>query len=372
MGVHFKTFSSVEAIAREEWNRLAVTASPMMEWEYFYALEKSRSVSDRKGYYPRHLVAYNDLEPIALAPLYERDRAWVEFGDGGLLEMLSEMTGLPFSHGLVGSIPYTPVPGYQFLHHPAVDPVHASRLLLDYIDFYCESQDLSTSRIYFVSPSAPHLDGLLREKGYLRLSTEYSLWFNHSYAGFEDYLRSFKSNRRTKIRRELREIREQGIAIKMVSGEDAPSGFYEQVFQLYRRTWIKHMGPRVPPFLNEAFFQSLAKNFLPRSSFAVASQADRTLAMALFYHKSDTLYGRYWGCFEEVPFLHFATCYYGPIQYAIEEGIGLMDPGFGGEHKLLRGYEVVPVHHYVKFYGQRQRRVAYAILNRMRVQSAVT
>ncbi len=371
MGVHFRTFSSVEAIARNEWNQLAVAASPMMEWEYFYALEKSRSVSDQKGYYPCHLMVFDDHEPIALAPLFERDRAWVEFGDGGLLELLSELTGIPFSHGLVGSIPYTPVPGYQFLHGATADPVRTSRLLLDYIDFYCESRNLSSSRFYFISPLASHLDALLREKGYLRLTTEYSLWFNHHYAGFEDYLRSFKSSRRTKIRRELREIGGQGITIEMVSGEDAPFRYYELVYELYRRTWIKHMGPRIPPFLNETFFRLLAQNFMPRSAFAVASQNNHRLAMALFYHKSGTLYGRYWGCFQEIPFLHFATCYYRPIEYAIEQGISRMDPGFGGEHKLLRGYEIVPAHHYIKFHGERQRRVAYSILKQMKVQTLI-
>jgi uncharacterized protein len=372
MAIHFRTFSSAEAIAKEEWNRLAVDASPMMEWGYFLALEKSRSVSRETGYSPRHLMVYQDHQAIALAPLYERDRAWVEFGDGGLVEFMSDVTGIPFNLGLVGTIPFTPVPGYQFLHHRTADPLRTSMMLLDYIDLYCERRNLSTCRLYFVSPSAPHLDLLLREKGYLRLRTEHSLWFNHNYTSFEDYLRSFKSSRRTKIRRELREIHRQGIDVRMISGESAPAEYYDYVKTLYERTWTKHMGPRVRPFLNEAFFRLLAENFRNRSSFAVASRDGRRLGMALFYHKSDTLYGRYWGCFEEIPFLHFATCYYRPIEYAIEQGIALMDPGFGGEHKLLRGYEIFPVNHYLKFYGERQRRVANSILKQIRMRSCVT
>jgi uncharacterized protein len=369
MAVHFRKFSSVASIAREAWNQLAEAASPMMEWEYFYALEKSQSVSERKGYSPCHVVAYNGPEPIAVAPLFERDRAWVEFGDGGLLEFLSETTGIPYNRGLVGTIPFTPVPGYQFLHRSTLDPVPVSRMLLDYIDSYCESRNLSTSRIYFVSPSAYHLDALLREQGYLRLKTEYSLWFNHDYTSFEDYLRSVKSSRRTKIRRELRDIREHRIDIRMIPGENAPAGHYDLVYEVYRRTWTKHMGPHISPFLNETFFHLLAANFMHRSAFAVASRNNHRVAMALFYQKSDSLYGRYWGCLEEIPFLHFATCYYRPIAYAIERGISIMDPGFGGEHKLLRGYEVVPAYHYLKFFGERQRRVAYSILTRMSRQN---
>jgi uncharacterized protein len=372
MEIHFRTFSSIEAIAKEEWNRLAVDASPMMQWEYFFALERSRSVCEKTGYRPRHLMAYQDHQAIALAPLYERDRASVEFGDGGLIEFLSEMTGIPFNLGLVGTIPYTPVPSYHFLYSKTADPLGATRMLLDYMDSYCESHNLATCRLYFVSPSAHHLNALLREKGYLRLRTEYSLWFNRNYTSFEDYLRSFRSSRRTKIRRELREIREQGIDVRMISGEDAPSEYFGHLKTLYDRTWMKHMGSRIRPFLNETFFQLLGENFRDRSSFTVASQGNRSLGMALFYRKSDTLYGRYWGCFGDIPFLHFATCYYRPIEYAIEQGVALMDPGFGGDHKLLRGFEIVPAYHYLKFYGERQRRVAYAILNKIRTQSPPT
>ena len=110
-----KIFSRIEEIPSEEWNSLALHAAPMLEFEYLHALEKSGSISADRGYIPAHLALYDGSKIIAIAPLYLRDRAWVEFGDGGLLEFLTELTGLPFGSGLVGSIPYTPVPGYDFL-----------------------------------------------------------------------------------------------------------------------------------------------------------------------------------------------------------------------------------------------------------------
>ncbi len=110
-----KIFSRIEEIPPEEWNSLALHAAPMLEFEYLHALEKSGSISADRGYIPAHLALYDGSKIIAIAPLYQRDRAWVEFGDGGLIEFLTELTGLPFGSGLVGSIPYTPVPGYDFL-----------------------------------------------------------------------------------------------------------------------------------------------------------------------------------------------------------------------------------------------------------------
>ncbi|MCK8601952.1 GNAT family N-acetyltransferase [Desulfoferrobacter suflitae] len=367
MGVHFEIFSSVEDIDRRLWNQLAVTANPMMEWEYFYCLEKSASVSRQRGYQPSHIVAYDGRRPVALAPLYERDRAWVEFGDGGLIEFLGELTGLPFQRGLVGTIPFTPVPGYQFLHHPEVSYADACNMLLDYIDFRCETQNLSTARIYFLNQAAPVLHSLLSQRGYIRLSSDYCAWFNHAYTSFDDYLGSFKSSRRTKIKREIRTIRESGIEVEMLPGTTAPGEYFNEMYQLYEQTWEKHMGPALRPFLNATFFRLLGQVFSHRSSFSVARRGNQNIALAIFYHKAGSLYGRYWGCHQEVPFLHFVTCYYHPIEFAIKNGFDMMDPGFGGEHKTIRGYEPVPVYHYIKFYGEQQRRIAGLILKQVGV-----
>ena len=88
-----KIFSRIEEIPSEEWNSLALHAAPMLEFEYLHALEKSGSISADRGYIPAHLALYDGSEIIAIAPLYQRDRAWVEFGDGGLIEFLSGAYG---------------------------------------------------------------------------------------------------------------------------------------------------------------------------------------------------------------------------------------------------------------------------------------
>lgn len=366
MAAHFRTFASAREVGREIWNGLAADANPMMEWEYFRALEESGSVGPEKGYMPAHLVLYFDDRPVALAPLYRRDRAWVEFGDGGLIEFLSGLSGLPYHQGLVGTVPFTPVPGYRFLHLPDQDPLDICRRMLDEIDRLCVAQDLSTSRIYFVSSHPAVLRPFLQSRDYTYLKGAYTLWFNRGYKGFDDYLGSFRSSRRTKIKREIRAIRNSGISLEMIDGGEAPESYFSDIHNLYERTWYKHMGNGLLPFLNESFFRMLSESFRHRTSFCVASRGGERVAMALFYHKLGELYGRYWGCYEEIPFLHFSTCYYHPIEYAIERGFHMMDPGFGGEHKLIRGYETVPVYHYIKFYGERRKRVAAAILNRLR------
>ena len=367
MESHLKIASSIEEIPREDWNTLAVDSAPTLDWEYLYALEKSGAVSRERGYMPSHMALYRGSKPVAVVPLYERDRAWVEFGDGGLLEFLSELTGLPFRSGLVGTVPFTPIPGYDFLHDPDEDPALIYSYMLARIDDLCDERGLSTSRIYFV-PSESPLNSLLPENGYIALNSTYLLWFNHGYGSFDDYLGSFKSSRRTKIKRELRSIKEQEIILEIVAGTRASTAFYEDMYLLYRRTWMKHMGPGIRPFLNESFFKLLSETYRHRSSFATAFLKGKRIAQAFFYHKNNALYGRYWGCFQEVPFLHFSTCYYFPIAYGIENRVRMMDPGFGGEHKLIRGFEPVRISHYIKFYDEKQRRIAYSVIEQMREQ----
>jgi predicted N-acyltransferase len=65
---------------------------------------------------------------------------------------------------------------------------------------------------------------------------------------------------------------------------------------------------------------------------------DAIIAGALNLIGADALYGRYWGCAEDVAFLHFELCYHQAIEAAIERGLSRVEAGAQGEHKIARGY----------------------------------
>ena len=73
----------------------------------------------------------------------------------------------------------------------------------------------------------------------------------------------------------------------------------------------------------------------------LAYRGDRPIAGALNFVGKETLYGRYWGCVEEVPFLHFELCYYAAVEWAIDHGLSCVQAGAQGEHKVARGYEPI-------------------------------
>ncbi|MGC8718431.1 MAG: GNAT family N-acetyltransferase [Thermodesulforhabdaceae bacterium] len=350
----FITYSSVKEINPVEWNMLAEQAAPMMEWEYFYMLEESLTVSETRGFFPMYIGLYDsNSRLIAIAPMFERTHGSSEFGITGLMNDVALITGVPVGRGLVGTVPFTPVPVYQFLVRNKEKERAVWEIFLRYIDFICETRGLYSARFYFISPSLSHIHDLLERFGYAGLVSSHYLWTNE-YQSYDEFLNSLDVHKRRNIRREIKKLLEMGIEIKLLPGTEVDASVYSMAFEAHESTWRKHMPPGTHPYLTPAFFSLLRPFFQHRCLFSIARKSDNIVGLALFYHKNDILFGRYWGCFENVPFLHFGTCYYWPMMYAIEHGIKYVDPGFGGEHKALRGFEEFPVHHYIKFFGQQK------------------
>ena len=122
--------------------------------------------------------------------------------------------------------------------------------------------------------------------------------------------------------------------------------------------------------MNRAFFRGLVRRCPSRLLLVCAYEQGETdpVGMALLVHKGSRLYGRYWGCRREIPYLHFNTCFYEPMECAIRQGIQNFDPGIGGAHKHRRGFEPVSQFSLHTFYSSVLQQVFQAYvpeLNRM-------
>lgn len=95
------------------------------------------------------------------------------------------------------------------------------------------------------------------------------------------------------------------------------------------------------PYLTREFFSLLAERMPEAVRVVMARQGGRDVAMALSLVGGDSLFGRYWGCLDEFDRLHFETCFYQGMDFAIAEGYQRFDAGAQGEHKLIRGFEPV-------------------------------
>jgi predicted N-acyltransferase len=92
------------------------------------------------------------------------------------------------------------------------------------------------------------------------------------------------------------------------------------------------------PYLTRAFFDLVAESLRDSIVLFLAHRNGHPVAGALNLLGPDCLYGRYWGCTEDIPFLHFELCYYQAIDFAIAHGLARVEAGAQGEHKLARGY----------------------------------
>ena len=90
--------------------------------------------------------------------------------------------------------------------------------------------------------------------------------------------------------------------------------------------------------VNLEFFNEISTALPANILVVLAEKDDMPIAAAVFFIGSDVLYGRYWGSDGHYDALHFETCYHQGIEYCIENGLSLFEPGTQGEHKISRGF----------------------------------
>jgi uncharacterized protein len=119
-------------------------------------------------------------------------------------------------------------------------------------------------------------------------------------------------------------------------------------------------------YLTRKFFDQLYANYRHRVVlFGVYSDAspDQMIGMSFCLTKGDQLYGRYWGATQDFDNLHFDTCYYSPIEWAIANKIQTFDPGAGGRHKRRRGFPATPNRSLHRLYNPRFSKVIHSYID---------
>jgi predicted N-acyltransferase len=162
-------------------------------------------------------------------------------------------------------------------------------------------------------------------------------WLNRGYGDFEEFLAALTSRKRKAIRKE-RAAACQGLEFAALTGSGIGTAEWDAMWAFYQDTGSRKWGR---PYLTRAFFDRIGETMGDRLLLFLAYRGGTPIAGALNLVGPDTLYGRYWGALEEVPFLHFELCFYQAVEWAIEHGLSSVQAGAQGEHKLARGYEPV-------------------------------
>jgi predicted N-acyltransferase len=336
-GLDVRVLTAINEARPEEWDELlSARSTPFMRHAWLHALERSGSASPRNGWEPKHLTLWRGSRLIAAAPAFLKEDSDGDFSrDWDLAASLSRGR-VPYYPKLALTVPFTPCTGERVLVAPGEDRADCVARIADAARRLCVREGHPTWQVLFPDETGARE---LEQAGLaLRVSWQFH-WRNEGYRSLADFLLRFNSKRRHMLRREMAAPSEQGIEIRTVRGEEMardPARWAKAAHALHRSTVDKLMWGR--RWLNEKFYLAAFAGMPDAVEVVGAFRGGELIAGAFNVASSTRLYGRYWGCFEEHPFLHFNVCYYHSIAECIARRLEVFEGGAGGEHKLSRGF----------------------------------
>lgn len=324
-------------VPREQWDALAVGANPFLRWDWLDSLERAGCVNERTGWLPHHLVAERDGKLIAACPMYLKLHSMGEFVFDYEWAEAAHRAGIEYYPKMLVGIPFTPVTGHRFATAPGEDRAQLIGLMGRALAKIAADNRISSVHVNFCL--ADEREALEAVGFSARNGIQYH-WQNRRFNSFDDYLASFRSDRRNKVKRERRAVVERGIAIRAYEGEEITQNRMRTMFRLYKSHIDRLYYGR--QYLTQEFFDQLAKRFASHLCLMLAERDGKIIAGTFNVRDDQAMYGRYWGCFEEHPFLHFNVCYYAAIEHSIRLGLERFEAGAGGSFKQLRGLDPEP------------------------------
>jgi uncharacterized protein len=353
----------IAAIDPVQWDALAGHDYPFFSHAFLTALETSGSVGRGSGWQPLPItVAGPDGALLGALPAYGKSHSQGEYVfDHSWADAWSRAGGNYYPK-LQIAVPFTPAQGPRVL---ATDPAIALALLKG-AESLVQQNRLSSAHATFVDEAQV---SLFADAGWLiREGVQYH-WFNRDYRCFDDFLATLSARKRKMIKKE-RAGAVQGLTVRHLVGNEIEPHHWDAFWRFYQDTGARKWGQ---PYLKRAFFPEVAATMGDRVLLILAERDGVPIAGALNFIGGEALYGRYWGCSEDVPFLHFELCYYQAIDAAIARGIGRVEAGAQGEHKIARGYEPMATFsaHYIADPGFREAIADFLVRERRAVQQEI-
>jgi hypothetical protein len=315
-----------------DWDRLAGPGNPFASHAFLTSLEDSGSATTRAGWQPLHIVVDGaDGRPAGILPGYLKGHSQGEYVFDHSWADAWARAGEAYYPKLQHATPFTPATAPKLL---SPDPDIRALLAAASASLVVEN-DLSGAHMTFLNDADT---AVLADSGWLERNDVQYHWFNDGYGGFNDFLGALSSKKRKGLRKE----REQALAgvdeIVWLSGCDLTEAAWDDFWVFYQDTGSRKWGR---PYLTRPFFSLIGERMADRIVLVMAKKGGRNVAGALNFIGDDCLYGRQWGCTQEIPFLHFELCYHQAIDIACQRGLARVEAGAQGAHKVARGYRPV-------------------------------
>ena len=321
----------VGALPQDQWDALAGSDNPFTSHAFLTALEDSGSVGPGTGWSPVPIVIEGaDGRLAAALPAYAKGHSQGEYVFDHAWADAWHRAGGDYYPKLQIAVPFTPATGPRLL----LKDITLATPILRAAETLCEREGFSSAHATFIEPAQVPL---FEQAGWLPRNDIQYHWENKGYASFEDFLGALASRKRKAIRKE-RAAAQDGVEIRALSGADLKAEHWDAFWVFYQDTGSRKWGT---PYLTRAAFDLLGERMGDKVLLVLAYMDGHPIAGALNFIGESALYGRYWGCVLDKPFLHFELCYYQAIDAAIERGLARVEAGAQGGHKLARGYEPV-------------------------------
>jgi uncharacterized protein len=331
-----RSLSSLKHIEAAQWDAVANPAgqnfNPFVSHAFLSSLEDSGSATARTGWAASHLVLEDDQKILGLVPCYLKTNSMGEYVfDHGWADAFTRAGGSYYPK-LQVSVPFTPATGPRLLAATEHKPK-----LLKGLEAAAAQLGASSAHITFT----PEADWAAAPDAWLKRQDIQFHWHNQNFANFAEFLGTLSSSKRKNIRKEREAVAARGITFDLLTGGDLTENHWDHFYAFYMDTGARKWGR---PYLTREFFSLVNERMAENTLLVLARREGRIIAGALNFIGGDTLFGRNWGSNEDHPFLHFETCYYQAIDFAISRGLKVVEAGAQGEHKLARGYLPVKTH----------------------------
>ncbi|WP_324753130.1 GNAT family N-acetyltransferase [Roseovarius sp. Pro17] len=343
--ITIRAHGDLSGIAAGEWDSCACPEAvggarpedPFTTYRFLKALEDSGSVGPGTGWQAQYLTAEQGGQIIACAPLYAKSHSQGEYiFDHGWADAYQRAGGRYYPK-LQMAVPFTPVTGRRFLTRPGHEQSGRAALVQGALQI-AEQNALSSLHITFCTGAEAEAGAAM---GLMRRTGQQFHWFDAGYGDFDGFLAALSARKRKNIRKERRVAQEFGGQIVQLTGDDIRPEHWDAVWEFYQDTGARKWGT---PYLTREFFEIAHDTLRDDILLILAMDGAQPVAGAVNLIGASALYGRYWGCIEDHPCLHFELCYYQAIDFALANGQVRVEAGAQGEHKLARGYLPVATH----------------------------
>jgi predicted N-acyltransferase len=323
---------SVDPTAWNELLDVQAAPTPFMRHEYLSALHESASAVPDSGWTPQILTLESGGRLVAACALYLKSHSYGEYVFDWSWADAYRRHGLRYYPKLLGAVPFTPVPGTRLL---ARDDAGRDRLV-QRIHELAQQAGLSSAHVLFLADADraafERAGWLLREGVQFHWTQDAA----NPVADFAGLLARLQRDKRKKIQQERRRVAEQGVSLRVLEGAAIKAADWDFFYRCYTLTYQAHQST---PYLTRDFFARMAATMARHWLMFVAERDGAPIAASLIAIDPErgAAWGRYWGCTEPLPCLHFEACYYQPLAWCLANGYHRFEGGAQGEHKMARG-----------------------------------